>query len=127
MNPDSGTTLIVNAALVAALVPILTVIGQAIKGPLHIPDDWMPLVNAVIGAALAVVYSLQTGQAQTWGPVAMAAISGAFAGFTTGKAYDGAKRVGMIRSTPVVAPAEAPAHHRQPTRHNMPPSTPPAP
>lgn len=124
LNPDAGSTAIINAALVAMLIPILTTIGQAYKGPLHVPDDWVPLINALIGAILAVVYSLGTAQATTWGPVAIAAISGAFAGFSTGKAYDGAKRVGWVRRPPSMPRAAVlPDHHQRPSRYGLPPAS----
>lgn len=124
LNPDAGTTLILNSALIAALIPILTVIGQAYKGPLHVPDDWVPLINGLIGAILAAVYSLNTGQGQTWGTVAFGALSGAIAGFMSGKAYDGAKRVGWIRRAPVVArTASPPDHHRRPSLYGMDPTS----
>lgn len=128
MNPDSGTTFLINAGLVAALVPVLLTVGQGIKAPLRIPDDWMPLVNALIGGGLAVLYTLQSGQATTWGPVAMAAVTGAFAGFSTGKAYDGAKRMGWIHRPPAMPrQATAPDHHRRPALNRMGPPHVPAP
>lgn len=119
LNPDSGTTFVLNGALVAALVPILLAVGQAYKAPLHVPDDWVPLINALIGAILAAVYTLASGQASTWGPVAIAALSGAFAGFTSGKAYDGAKRVGWVHTPPAVPRHVPPDHHKRPSRTGL--------
>ena len=91
---DDPNNILVNAALVAALVPILTAIGQMLKGlpGIRSVPEWLPLINAALGVLIAVGYTLARAQSAgvpaTAVELVLAAIAGVMAGSLSAKTYD---------------------------------------
>lgn len=85
---------LINLALVTALVPVLTAIGQLLKGlpGLRSVPEWLPLINAVLGVVIAVGYTLARassgGAPATAVELVLAVIAGVIAGQLSAKAYD---------------------------------------
>lgn len=91
---DDTTNVLVNAALVAALVPVLTAIGQLLKGlpGLRSVPEWLPLINALLGVVIAVGYTLARassgGAPATAVELVLAVIAGVMAGQLSARVYD---------------------------------------
>lgn len=91
---DDLNGFLVNAALVAALVPVLTAIGQLLKSlpGLRAVPEWLPLILAGVGIVLAVGYTLaraqSSGTSATSVELVLAAISGVMAGTMAARTYD---------------------------------------
>lgn len=92
---DDVNNVLVNAALVAALVPVLTAIGQMLKGlpGLRSVPEWLPLINAALGVVIAVAYTLARaqsgGQPATSVELVLAVLAGVMAGQLSARVYDG--------------------------------------
>lgn len=106
---DDPNNVLVNAALVAMLVPILTAIGVLLKGlpPLRRVPEWLPLINAGLGVLIAVVYTLARAHDARTPPTAvelvLAVIAGIMAGQLSARVYDAvytslSKQKGEVRA-----------------------------
>jgi hypothetical protein len=93
---DDPNNVLVNAALVAMLVPVLTAIGQVLKGvpALRSVPEWLPLLNVLIGIGIAVAYTFARANTAGVPPTAMelllAVIAGVMAGQLSARVYDAA-------------------------------------
>jgi len=85
---------VVDVALAAALVPILTGLGQALKSAVNLPPRVVPVVNVGLGVVLAVGYTAATQWPNiTGGQWAIATLTGVVVGLTSAHLYDAGKAV----------------------------------
>jgi hypothetical protein len=93
---DDTHGVLVNTVLVAALVPVLTAIGQLLKNVPYFAaiPQWLPLINAVLGIGIALAYTFARTQPTGLPPTAMevllAVIAGVLAGGWSGRVHDAA-------------------------------------
>lgn len=91
---DDPNNVLVNAALVGMLIPVLTAIGHLLKGipALRSVPEWLPLINAVFGVVIAVAYTWARAHDAHMPPTAvelvLAIIAGVIAGQLSGRVYD---------------------------------------
>lgn len=93
---DDATNVLVNTVLVGLLIPVLTAIGQLLKGIPYFAaiPQWLPLLNAILGIVIAVAYTFARAQSAGVPPTAMelllAVIAGVLAGQASAQVHDAA-------------------------------------
>jgi hypothetical protein len=93
---DDLNGFLVNAALVGALVPVLTAIGTMLKAlpVFRAVPEYLPLVNVGLGIAIAVGYTLARAQSggapATSVELVLAVLAGVMAGQLSARVYDAA-------------------------------------
>lgn len=87
-------SLLLNMALVGALIPLLTAIGEMLKRfpAFQVAPEWLPIVNCGLGVAFAELYTFAS-HPPTSLEVAIAGFSGLAAGLASAHLYD------AVRST----------------------------